>query len=58
MSQNDLTFKQKIDLYKDLIKYFRIESIKNPPKEEMQNMINRLEKWGEELKVRQNYYDV
>lgn len=58
MSQDDLTFKQKIDLYKDLIKYFRIESIKNPPKEEMQNMINRLEKWGEELKVRQNYYDV
>jgi len=58
MSQNDLTFKQKIDLYKDLIKYFRIESIKNPPKEEMENMITRLEKWGEELKVRQNYYDV
>ena len=58
MSQNDLTFKQKIVLYKDLIKYFRIESIKNPPKEEMKNMLNRLEKWGEELKVRQNYYDV
>jgi len=56
MNNKDLSFKQKIELYDDMIKYFKnIESSKS---NKVDSIILRLKKWGRELKVRENYYDV
>ena len=59
MTKNELTFKQKIKLYEDLITHFRsCESVKQLSNNEMKSLVVRLEKWGRELKIRQHYYDV
>ena len=58
MNNKFLSFKQKIELYKDMIKYFKnIESSKSN-NFQVDSIILRLKKWGRELKVRENYYDV
>ena len=58
MNNKFLSFKQKIELYDDLIKYFKnIESSKSN-NFQVDSIILRLKKWGRELKVRENYYDV
>ena len=58
MNNKDLSFKQKIELYDDMIKYFKnIESSKSK-NFQVDSIILRLKKWGRELKVRENYYDV
>jgi hypothetical protein len=58
MNNKDLSFKQKIELYDDMIKYFKnIESSKSN-NFQVDSIILRLKKWGRELKVRENYYDV
>ena len=58
MDNKYLSFKQKIELYDDLIKYFKnIESSKSN-NFQADSIILRLKKWGRELKVRENYYDV
>ena len=58
MDNKDLSFKQKIELYDDMIKYFKnIESSKSN-NFQVDSIILRLKKWGRELKVRENYYNV
>ena len=58
MDNKVLSFKQKIELYDDMIQYFKnIESSKSNDVH-VNDLISRLKKWGRELKVRENYYDV
>lgn len=57
MNKKVLSFNQKIQLYKDLKDYFKI-SRKVPETENIKSIKERLEKWGNELRIRQNYYDV
>jgi len=58
MNNKFLSFKQKIELYKDMIKYFKNIESSEPYGIEVDHIILRLKKWGRELKVRENYYDV
>ena len=59
MTKNELTFKQKIKLYEDLITHFRsCELVTQLSNNKMKSLVVRLEKWGRELKIRQYYYDV
>ena len=57
---HNLTFKQKIKLYKDLKSFFQKSDLKNHPmtKKEIDSIIDKLKLWGKELRVRQLYYDV
>ena len=59
MPDNDLTFNQKIELYKELKKFFQNADLKNHPmtKKEIDDIIDKLQLWGKELRVRQLYYD-
>ena len=57
MNKKVLSFNQKVQLYKDLRDYFKI-SRKVPATESIKSIKERLEKWGYELRIRQNYYDV
>ena len=59
MSNNNLTFKQKIKLYKSLKDFFQKADLKNHPmdNEEIDHLIVKLKMWGKELRVRQLYYD-
>jgi len=58
MNNKFLSFKQKIKLYNDMVKYFKnIESSKSNDIQ-VESIILRLKKWGRELKVRENYYDI
>ena len=60
MNNSDLTFKQKIKLYKSLRNFFQNADLKNHPMsdKEIDNIIVMLKMWGKELKVRQLYYDI
>ena len=60
MTDNSLTFKQKIKLYKSLRDFFQNADLKNHPmtNKEIDNIIVRLKMWGKELRVRQLYYDI
>ena len=60
MTDNNLTFKQKIKLYNELKNFFQSADLKNHPmeKKEINSIINKLKLWGKELRVRQLYYDV
>tara|TARA_B100000900_G_scaffold38229_1_gene28677 strand:- start:1884 stop:2066 length:183 start_codon:yes stop_codon:yes gene_type:complete len=60
MSDNNLTFKEKIKLYRDLKFFFQTADLKNHPmtKKEIDGIIDKLKLWGKELRVRQLYYDV
>ena len=60
VSNNNLTFKQKIKLYKSLRDFFQNADLKNHSmsNKEIDNIIVRLKMWGKELRVRQLYYDI
>ena len=60
MSDNNLTFKQKIKLYNQLKSFFQNADLKNHPmrKKEINEIIDKLKLWGKELRIRQLYYDV
>ncbi len=60
MSNNNLTFKQKIKLYKSLRDFFQNADLKNHPmsNKEIDTIIVGLKMWGKELRVRQLYYDI
>ena len=60
MKQKDLTFNQKINLYNDLKSFFQNADLNNHPmaNKEINNIIEKLNLWGKELRVRQLYYDV
>ena len=57
MQDKDITFLEKIQLYKKLNSYFQ-ESLKNKPNPELLNLVQDLKKWGKDLKKRANYYDI
>lgn len=58
MDNKYLSFKQKIELYDDLIKYFKNIKSSKSNNFQVDSIILRLKKWGRELKVRESYYDV
>ena len=60
MKEKNLTFKQKINLYNDLKSFLQNADLKNHPmaNKEINNIIEKLNLWGKELRVRQLYYDV
>ena len=60
MSDNNLTFKEKIKLYNELKLFFQNSDLENHPmtKKEIDEIIHKLKLWGKELRVRQLYYDV
>ena len=57
MNKKVLSFNQKVQLYKDLKDYFEI-SRELSDTDTVKSIKKRLEKWGKELKIRQNYYDL
>jgi len=57
MNQKILSFNQKLQLYNDLKDYFKILRGVGDT-ENIKSIKERLEKWGNELKIRQNYYDL
>lgn len=60
VSNNNLTFKQKIKLYKSLKDFFQNADLKNHPMEDkdIENLIKKLKMWGKDLRIRQLYYDI
>tara|TARA_B100001248_G_C27397000_1_gene466269 strand:+ start:2258 stop:2437 length:180 start_codon:yes stop_codon:yes gene_type:complete len=56
----ELTFKQKIKLYKSLKDFFQNADLKNHPMEDkdIENLIKKLKMWGKDLRIRQLYYDI
>ena len=57
MEDKDITFLEKIQLYKKLTSYFQ-ESLENQRNPEIINIIKDLKRWGKDLKKRANYYDL
>ncbi len=59
MNNNELTFKQKIKLYKNLRTFFQSTDLNNHPmaSKDIQILIKNLKLWGKELRLRQLYYD-
>ena len=59
MNDRDITFLEKIQLYKKLKSYFRRKlPISEKSNEELKAIIVELERWGKDLKKRANYYDL
>tara|TARA_B110000003_G_scaffold186944_1_gene185826 strand:- start:3998 stop:4174 length:177 start_codon:yes stop_codon:yes gene_type:complete len=58
MNNKFLSFKQKIKLYNDMVKYFKNIEPSKSNDIQVESIILRLKKWGRELKVRENYYDI
>ena len=59
MNDRDITFLEKIQLYKKLKSYFT-KNLADDEKsnEELKTMIVELDRWGKDLKKRANYYDL
>ena len=57
MKDKEITFLEKIQLYKKLTSYFQNASKINRSPEEI-TLIQDLERWGKELRKRANYYDL
>jgi len=57
MNKEVLSFSQKLQLFKDLRDYFKTPREKSDV-DNIKSIKERLEKWGRELKIRQNYYDL
>ncbi len=59
MNDRDITFLEKIQLYKKLKSYFTKKLADDEKsKEELKTMIVELDRWGKDLKKRANYYDL
>ena len=58
MNHLGLSFKDKVKLYYDLAAYFEFELQNNKNNKKLENIIIRLKRWGKELKIRKNYYEV
>ena len=58
MNNPELSFKDKIKLYYDLAEYFDLELQDNKNNRKIKSIIIRLKKWGSELKIRKNYYEI
>ena len=57
MEDKDITFLEKIQLYKKLTSYFQ-KSLQNKQTSEVITLMQDLERWGKDLKKRANYYDL
>ena len=57
MEDKDITFLEKIKLYKKLTSYFQ-KSLKNKRNPEVINLMQDIKRWGKDLKKRANYYDI
>ena len=59
MNDRDITFLEKIQLYKKLKSYLMKKLLnKKNSDEELNAMIVELDRWGKDLKKRVNYYDL
>ena len=59
MNDRDITFLEKIQLYKKLKSYLTKKLANNEKSnEELKTMIVELDRWGNDLKKRANYYDL
>ena len=59
MNDRDITFLEKIQLYKKLKSYFTKKLADDErSNEELKTMIVELDRWGKDLKKRANYYDL
>ncbi len=59
MNDRDITFLEKIQLYKKLKSYFTKKLADDEKSnEELKTMIVELDRWGKDLKKRANYYDL
>ena len=59
MNDRDITFLEKIQLYKRLKSYLTKKLLnKKNSDEELNAMIVELDRWGKDLKKRVNYYDL
>ena len=59
MNDRDITFLEKIQLYKKLKSYLTKECASNgKSNEELKTIIVELDRWGKDLKKRANYYDL
>lgn len=59
MNDRDITFLEKIQLYKKLKSYLTKKLLnKKNTDEELNAMIVELDRWGKDLKKRANYYDL
>ena len=57
MEDKDITFLEKIQLYKKLASYFQ-KSLQNKQNPEVTTLMQDLKRWGKDLKKRANYYDI
>ena len=57
MEDKDITFLEKIQLYKKLNSYFQ-KSLQNKKNPEVTTLMQDLKRWGKDLKKRANYYDI
>tara|TARA_B100000614_G_scaffold262082_1_gene294131 strand:- start:2070 stop:2246 length:177 start_codon:yes stop_codon:yes gene_type:complete len=58
MNNKEITFLEKIQLYKRLTTYLKIASQSNTSSEEVEAILKDLERWGVDLRKRANYYDI
>ena len=59
MNDRDITFLEKIQLYKKLKSYLANNLASNEKSNEhLKTMIVELDRWGKDLKKRANYYDL
>ena len=59
MNDRDITFLEKIQLYKKLKNYLTKKFASNEKSnEELKTVIAELDRWGKDLKKRANYYDL
>ena len=59
MNGQDITFLEKIQLFKKLKSYLTKKLANNEKSnEELKTIIIELERWGKDLKKRANYYDL
>ena len=59
MNDRDITFLEKIQLYKKLKSYLSKKLVNNENSyKELNAMIVELDRWGKDLKKRANYYDL
>ena len=59
MNDRDITFLEKIQLYKKLKSYFTKKlAYDEKSNEELKTIMAELDRWGKDLKKRANYYDL